>query len=165
MSDKKHFRSATLQNLYDRYVGDDPERVAAYERAHEDANIAQEVYNLRAEAGLSQRELAALINTTASVICRLEDADYEGHSMSMLRRIAAALGKRVVVRFEPAAGHGATRRVAIRKHAAAAPKKTAASKKTAPPKKTAPKKKTAPPKKVSGAKAKAAAKAKMKPKG
>jgi hypothetical protein len=33
------------------------------------------------------------------VICRLEDADYEGHSMAMLRRIAEALGKQVVVQF------------------------------------------------------------------
>jgi hypothetical protein len=37
------------------------------------------------------------------VICRLEDADYEGHSPAMLRRIAAALGKRVEIRFVPAA--------------------------------------------------------------
>ena len=28
--------------------------------------------------------------TTASVICRLEDADYEGHSMAMLRRVSAS---------------------------------------------------------------------------
>ncbi len=41
------------------------------------------------------------MGTTASVICRLEDADYEGHSMAMLRRIAAALKKRVEVRFVP----------------------------------------------------------------
>lgn len=37
---------------------------------------------------LSQRELAKLVGTTASVICRLEDADYDGHSLSMLIRIA-----------------------------------------------------------------------------
>ena len=39
------------------------------------------------------------VGTTASVICRLEDADYEGHSLAMLRRIAAALNKRVEIRF------------------------------------------------------------------
>jgi hypothetical protein len=33
----------------------------------------------------------------------LEDADYEGHSLSMLRRIAAALSQRVEIRFVPAA--------------------------------------------------------------
>ena len=40
--------------------------------------------------------------TTASVICRLEDADYEGHSLAMLNRIAAALNRRVEIRFVPA---------------------------------------------------------------
>jgi len=67
----------------------------------QDLALGQLIYDLRAGAGLSQRELAALINTTASVICRLEDADYEGHSLSMLRRIAAALNRRVEIRFPP----------------------------------------------------------------
>jgi hypothetical protein len=46
-----------------------------------------------------------LVGTTASVICRLEDADYEGHSLAMLRRIAAALGKRAEIRFLPEKQH------------------------------------------------------------
>ena len=53
--------------------------------------------------GLSYRALAKKVGTTAWVICRLEDADYEGHSLAMLRRIGAALGKRVEIRFLPAA--------------------------------------------------------------
>lgn len=100
---KKIPRSGTLHHLHDRYVGDDLERVAAYERAVADADVAGQIYRLRTEAGLSQRELAAKVGTTASVICRLEDADYDGHSLSMLRRVAAAVGKRVEVRFVPAA--------------------------------------------------------------
>jgi transcriptional regulator with XRE-family HTH domain len=48
---------------------------------------------------LSQRELAKRVGTTASVICRLEDADYRGHSLAMLRRIAAALDRRLEIRF------------------------------------------------------------------
>jgi len=48
---------------------------------------------------ISRRELAKRVGTTASVICRLEDADYDGHSMSMLNRIAEALGYRVELRF------------------------------------------------------------------
>ena len=46
-----------------------------------------------------RKQLAKLVGTTPSVICRLEDADYEGHSLAMLRRIAAALNKRVEIRF------------------------------------------------------------------
>lgn len=61
--------------------------------------IAQQIYDLRTKAGYKQDDLARLVGTTPSVISRLEDADYEGHSLSMLKRIAAALGKRVVVKF------------------------------------------------------------------
>lgn len=93
--------SPTVQFLYDRYVGDDPERIASVEEASANLDVAQKIYDLRTRAGLSQRKLANLVGTTASVICQLEDADYEGHSLSMLRRIAAALNKRVDIRFLP----------------------------------------------------------------
>ena len=39
----------------------------------------------------SCKPYSAIIGTTASVICRLEDSDYEGHSLAMLRRIAGAV--------------------------------------------------------------------------
>jgi ribosome-binding protein aMBF1 (putative translation factor) len=65
----------------------------------QDLEIAELICAARTKAGLSQRALAELVGTSASVICRLEDAEYDGHSMAMLRRIAAALGHRVEVRF------------------------------------------------------------------
>lgn len=65
----------------------------------QEVEVAELIYEARTAAGLSQRELAKLVGTTASVICRLEDADYDGHSMAMLRRIAAVLHKRVELRF------------------------------------------------------------------
>jgi ribosome-binding protein aMBF1 (putative translation factor) len=65
--------------------------------------IAELIYKARTRAGLSQRDLARRVGTTASVICRLEDAEYDGHSLGMLRRIAEALGKRVELKFVPAA--------------------------------------------------------------
>ena len=102
MASKRPTRSGALQHAYDRYVGDNPERQAAYEQELRNAEIAALLYRLRNRAGLSQRELAKRIGTTASVICRLEDADYEGHSLAMLRRIAAALNRRVEIRFVPA---------------------------------------------------------------
>ena len=101
MASKKPTRSGALQHAYDRYVGDDPERRAAYEQELLNAEIALLLYRLRTQASLSQRELAKRVGTTASVICRLEDADYEGHSLAMLRRIAAALDRRLEIRFAP----------------------------------------------------------------
>ena len=94
-------RSKSLQRAYDHYIGDDPELQAVYEETLANSEVAQKIYDIRTAAGLSQRALAKLVGTTASVICQLEDADYQGHSLSMLRRIAAALNKRVEIRFVP----------------------------------------------------------------
>ena len=51
------------------------------------------------------------MGTTQSVISRLEDADYEGHSLSMLQRIATALRMRLKVSLvrEAAAEYGKPR--------------------------------------------------------
>lgn len=90
-----------IEILYHRYVKDDPETLAELEKIQADNDVARRLYDLRTKAGLSQRALAKLVRTTPSVICRLEDADYDGHSMAMLNRIAAALNKRVEIRFLP----------------------------------------------------------------
>ncbi|MCH8045897.1 MAG: XRE family transcriptional regulator [Planctomycetes bacterium] len=76
-----------------------PDRIETLEEERANAAVARKICDLRVKNGLSQRELAEQVGTTASVICRLEDADYEGHSLAMLRRIAAALDHRVDVRF------------------------------------------------------------------
>ena len=85
--------------IHRRYYEDKPDRLAALERARANDDVARKIAALRTEAGLSQRQLAMLVGTTASVICRLEDADYEGHSLAMLQRIAAALDRRVTINF------------------------------------------------------------------
>jgi ribosome-binding protein aMBF1 (putative translation factor) len=88
-----------LRILRNRYLKRDRELAQAV--AHERANmaVARQLCDLREKAGLSQRALARMVGTTASVICRLEDADYEGHSLAMLNRIAEVLDRRVEVRF------------------------------------------------------------------
>jgi DNA-binding XRE family transcriptional regulator len=95
-------KSAALRHLRDRYIGNDPKRIASLEEERANLDIACKIYELRTKAGLSQRELAKRIGTSAANICRLENADYQGHSLPMLRRIAAALEMRVDVRFLPA---------------------------------------------------------------
>ena len=66
--------------------------------------MARKIRDLRTKAGLTQKRLAKLVGTTHSVISRLEDADYEGHSLAMLNRIATAMDKRVEIRFVPMRG-------------------------------------------------------------
>ena len=86
-------------DLRDRLGLNTPEAKAYMEEERARLDIARQIYDLRTTAGLTQRDLASLVGTSHSAIARLEDADYEGHSMTMLRRIARALGKRVEVRF------------------------------------------------------------------
>ena len=79
-----------------------PERLQQLGEVRANDEIGRQIYELRTKARLTQAQLAKLVGTTASVICRLEDAGYEGHSVAMLRRIAAVLNKRVEIRFVPA---------------------------------------------------------------
>jgi ribosome-binding protein aMBF1 (putative translation factor) len=96
---RKQKSKDALEILYDRYYKGHPDREASLNEERANMEIARKIYDLRTKAGLTQKELAKRVGTTASVICRLEDADYEGHSLSMLRRIAFALGKKVEIRF------------------------------------------------------------------
>ena len=83
MTVKKQPQSAALRYLRKEFIGDDPARLEVLEEERVNADIARKIYELRKEAGLTQTELAKLVGTTASAISRLEDADYEGHSLSM----------------------------------------------------------------------------------
>jgi transcriptional regulator with XRE-family HTH domain len=78
-------------------VKDDPERKASLEEERVNAEVARLIHDMRTGAGISQQKLAELIGTTQSVISRLEDADYEGRSLSMLERIAHALNQKLTV--------------------------------------------------------------------
>jgi DNA-binding XRE family transcriptional regulator len=90
-----------LEILHRRFYEGKPARLKSLEESRANEEIARKIQELRAAAALTQTQLAKLIGTTASVICRLEDADYEGHSLAMLRRIAVALNQRVEIRFVP----------------------------------------------------------------
>src|SRR5436853_918386 len=100
---KKTRRKTTdaIEIIHQRFFAGRPRRMAQLHEAIADDEVARKVYELRTKAGLTQRQLAKLIGTTASVICLLEDADYQGHSLSMLRRIAAAVNRKVEIRFVP----------------------------------------------------------------
>ena len=92
-----------LEILYRRYIAGRPEQEAALGAARLSSRIAQDIYDLRTAAGLTQRQLAEKVGTSHSVISRLEAADYEGHSLRLLQRICAALDRRLEVRFVRAA--------------------------------------------------------------
>ena len=89
----------------------DPVFAERFERAGEAWDVALQLAALREKAGLSQKDLARKLHTSQQQISRLESPSYEGHSLSMLRRVAHALNAEMKVVFEP---------VHARKHAVVA---------------------------------------------
>jgi len=89
---------------FDRYLAEqmqDPAFARRFERAGQAWDVALQIAALRQRARLSQKELARRVKTSQQQICRLESPGYEGHSLSMLRRVARELSARVRVVFEP----------------------------------------------------------------
>jgi transcriptional regulator with XRE-family HTH domain len=77
----------------------DPSLAYAVDEERLHADIAEQILKLRTEASMTQKELAEKAGTKQSVISRIEDADYYGHSLSMLHRIARIFTKRLLVLF------------------------------------------------------------------
>lgn len=105
---------------FDRYLAEqleNPVFAARFEEAGEAWDVSLQIARLREEAGLSQSELAARLQTTQQQISRLESPSYEGHSLSMLRRLAGVLNARVRVVLEPLPAAG--RSSALREPSAA----------------------------------------------
>jgi ribosome-binding protein aMBF1 (putative translation factor) len=96
---RKTKKASNALTILDRMAGTNSELRRLTEEARVNARVAQLIYAARTKAGLSQADLAERIGTKQSVISRLEDADYEGHSLSVLQRIAAALGQCLEIRF------------------------------------------------------------------
>ena len=99
---KKSGKTTDAIEILDRMMGNSPEFRRQAEQARVNAIAAQLIYDARTKAGLTQKQLADLIGSRQSVIARLEDADYAGHSLNMLQRIAAALNRRLEIRFTTA---------------------------------------------------------------
>ncbi len=99
MPKKSKATSDAVEILHRRYYRGKPERLVQLEAARAEDDLARRIYELREQAGLTQARLAEMVGTSESVISRLEDSDYAGHSLTMLRRIAEAVNKRVEIRF------------------------------------------------------------------
>jgi transcriptional regulator with XRE-family HTH domain len=89
-------------NLDERLGLDNPESQERIATLRDELEIGLAIHDARKAAGLSMSQLARRVGTTPSVISRVERADYQGHSTTLLRRIAKALGMRLIVAFVPA---------------------------------------------------------------
>ncbi len=84
-----------------RKLAADPALLDAVQKEQLNAEIASQIHAARTEAELTQKELARRVGTAQSAIARLEDASYDGRSLSMLWKIATALNKRLSVELRP----------------------------------------------------------------
>jgi DNA-binding XRE family transcriptional regulator len=88
---------------FDRYLEEQlktPGFAEKFRKAGEAWDVAIQLISLRKESGLSQKELAKRVGTSQQQISRLESPSYEGHSLSMLRRVAGVLGATLRVEIQ-----------------------------------------------------------------
>ncbi|MHB1679964.1 MAG: helix-turn-helix domain-containing protein [bacterium] len=88
------FRDFLNEELKDKELAKD------YYKELEKARIAIEITHFREKLGITQKELAKIINTTQSVIARLENPEYKKYSLSTLRKVAEALKLELNVSFK-----------------------------------------------------------------
>ena len=98
---KKTTQKKDALDAYLDEAGIDPNTDLDMEQYSRQIKLAELIYAARKQAGLTQAQLAEAVGTKQQVISLLESADYEGHSLSMLERIAKALHSKVEIRFVP----------------------------------------------------------------
>ncbi len=101
--------NSDMKTNFDVYLEEqmkDPAFAGRFARAGEAWDVALQIAALRERAGLTQRDLACKLKTSQQQISRLESPSYEGHSLSMLRRVAEALGATAHVAFEASGQSG-----------------------------------------------------------
>jgi ribosome-binding protein aMBF1 (putative translation factor) len=92
-------RTTDAAAILDRVVFNTPQRKAALEQTRREMALGEKIARLREKNAMTQQQLADKIGTHASAICRLESADYDGHSMATLQKVADALGMLLIVDF------------------------------------------------------------------
>lgn len=94
------YASMTHEEFFSEQMKD-PEFAKAYEESEEEFKALQKAIELRMQQKLSQTEVAQRMNTTRSVVCRLEAGLLNGTppSLGMLKRYVSALGKKVEIRL------------------------------------------------------------------
>ncbi|MGH8909601.1 MAG: helix-turn-helix domain-containing protein [Egibacteraceae bacterium] len=85
----------------------------AYQRAREDSDLGQLVYDLRTAAGFTQAQLAERMGTTQSAISRIEEGGGIEHQLETLRRLARALGRGLVISFPTEGGEEEPARIVL----------------------------------------------------
>jgi DNA-binding XRE family transcriptional regulator len=98
--DRSRMKRKTNFDLYLEEQLKDKEFAKRFKKVGEAWDVAIQLAQIRRRTGLSQKELAKRVGTSQQQISRLESPSYEGHTLSMLRRIAEVLGAKVRVEIQ-----------------------------------------------------------------
>ncbi len=93
--------SDAVEIMHRRFFKGRPDRISALAQTEREMALGRKIRDLREAVGLSQAALATRIGSSKSAISRIEDADYDGHSLNTLRKIADAFAQRLIVDFVP----------------------------------------------------------------
>lgn len=82
----------------------DPEFLKEYEALEEEFSLASALISARAQADMTQQDVAEKMATSQSYIAKLEGGAVSP-TMKALRRYADATGSRLKIEFEPSSPH------------------------------------------------------------
>ena len=88
-----------IADLHEKWSRD-PDYRAAYDRLGTEFDLARSLVEARTRAGFTQAELAERMETTQSVVARLESGRMYP-STRTLERVAQATGTRLRISFDP----------------------------------------------------------------
>lgn len=87
------FRSRLREDLKD------PEFRAHYREERQALKLAMNIIKLREKKGLSQQQLAKLMDTSQQAISRIESGEYDGFTLKTLEKLAKATGTQLKIEF------------------------------------------------------------------
>ena len=95
----RYYYTMTNWDTYKQKLLKDPEFKKLYEDSQPEFEIAKAIIRARIQNKITQKELAEKMNTTQSVISRVEQGR-TSPSIALLKRLAAALNTTLQVQFK-----------------------------------------------------------------
>lgn len=88
--DEIKLSSDAYQWMYNRYIKDDPDALAFLKKTKIQADLAGQIYSIRAKLHMTREDLADYSGLTPETIEDLEESDYDGDWAEATRRINRA---------------------------------------------------------------------------
>jgi DNA-binding XRE family transcriptional regulator len=87
---EKRLSSDAVEWAYNRYIKGNPEREASFKEAGRQADLAQQVYDIRNKLRMTREDLAEFSSLTPEDIEDIEESDYDGDWDEAIQRINSA---------------------------------------------------------------------------